>query len=41
MPKLKISDDLRNIAKGNVFSDDWNKKIYSVDASDYCFRPEW
>ena len=27
MPKLKISDDLRNIAKGNVFSDDWNKKI--------------
>ncbi|HJT83410.1 MAG TPA: FAD-binding oxidoreductase [Nitrososphaeraceae archaeon] len=40
MPELKISDDLRNIAKGNVFSDDWNKKIYSVDASDYCFLPE-
>ena len=40
MSKLKIYEDLRSIAKGNVFSDDWNRKIYSVDASDYCFLPE-
>ncbi len=40
MSKLKIDEDLRNIAKGNVFSDDWSKKIYSVDASDYCLSPE-
>ena len=38
MPQLKIDADLRSIAKGNVLSDDWSKKIYSVDASEYCFR---
>src|SRR5918998_1476878 len=39
MPQLKIDADLRSIAKGNVLSDDWSKKIYSVDASEYCLRP--
>jgi hypothetical protein len=34
MPQLKIDADLRSIAKGNVLSDDWSKKIYSVDASE-------
>src|ERR1044072_2084698 len=40
MSKLRIDEDLRNIAQGNIFSDDWSKKIYSVDASDYSFFPE-
>ena len=39
MPQLKIDADLRSIAKGNVLSDDWSKKIYSVDASEYCLSP--
>ncbi|MGE5634628.1 MAG: FAD-binding oxidoreductase [Deltaproteobacteria bacterium] len=39
MPQLKIDADLRSIAKGTVLSDDWSRKIYSVDASEYCFYP--
>src|ERR671910_2066495 len=39
MPQLKIDADLRSIAKGNILSDDWSKKIYSVDASEYCLSP--
>src|SRR5215211_5864618 len=39
MPQLKIDADLRSIAKGNVLSDEWSKKIYSVDASEYCLFP--
>lgn len=39
MPQLKIDADLRSIAKGNVLSDDWSKKMYSVDASEYCLFP--
>jgi glycolate oxidase len=39
MPQLKIDADLKSIAKGIVLSDDWSKKIYSVDASEYCFSP--
>jgi FAD/FMN-containing dehydrogenase len=39
VPQLKIDADLRSIAKGNVLSDDWSRKIYSVDASEYCFVP--
>ncbi|MGZ5547311.1 MAG: FAD-binding oxidoreductase [Nitrososphaeraceae archaeon] len=39
MHQEKIDDDLRSIAKGNVLSDDWNKKIYSVDASEFAILP--
>jgi glycolate oxidase len=39
MPQLQIDADLRSIAKGNVLSDEWSKKIYSVDASEYCLFP--
>ena len=39
MPQIKIDADLRSIAKGNVLSDDWSRKIYSVDASEYCLFP--
>src|SRR5215204_1113064 len=39
MPQLKIDADLRSIAKGNVLSDERSKKIYSVDASEYCLFP--
>jgi FAD/FMN-containing dehydrogenase len=38
--KLNISDELRQIAKGEVLSDDWSRKIYSVDASHYSLSPE-
>lgn len=40
MPKYNISDDLRRIAKGEVLSDEWSRKIYSVDASNYTTIPE-
>lgn len=39
MHQQKIDEDLRNIAKGNVLSDDWSKKIYSVDASEFAILP--
>ena len=39
MHQQKIHDDLRSIAKGNVLSDDWSKKIYSVDASEFEILP--
>ena len=39
MHQQKIDDDLRTIAKGNVLSDDWSKKIYSVDASEFEILP--
>jgi FAD/FMN-containing dehydrogenase len=39
MHQEKINDDLRSIAKGNVLSDEWNKKIYSVDASEFAILP--
>jgi glycolate oxidase len=39
MHQQKIDDDLRSIAKGNVLSDDWSKKIYSVDASEFAILP--
>ena len=34
-----IADQLLRIAKGEVLSDDWSRKIYSVDASHYCVKP--
>ena len=39
MHQEKIDDDLRSIAKGNVLSDEWSKKIYSVDASEFAILP--
>ena len=39
MHQQKIDDNLRSIAKGNVLSDDWSKKIYSVDASEFEILP--
>ena len=41
MHQQKIDDDLRSIAKGNVLSDDWSKKIYSVDASEFEILPRY
>lgn len=35
-----IADELRRISKGEVLSDDWSRKIYSVDASHFILSPE-
>jgi glycolate oxidase len=37
---LIIADELRRISKGEVLSDDWSRKIYSVDASHFSLNPE-
>src|SRR6476661_5966 len=37
---MPIADDLIRIAKGEILSDNWSKKIYSVDASHYFITPE-
>jgi glycolate oxidase len=37
---LKIADELQRISKGEVLSDDWSRKIYSVDASHFILNPE-
>jgi glycolate dehydrogenase FAD-linked subunit len=37
---MPIADDLIRIAKGEILSDSWSKKIYSVDASHYFITPE-
>jgi glycolate oxidase len=34
-----IADELRRIAKGEIFDDEWSRKIYSVDASHYTLLP--
>ena len=34
-----IADELRRISKGEVLSDDWSRKIYSVDASHFNLSP--
>jgi FAD/FMN-containing dehydrogenase len=36
---ITIADELKRIAKGEVLSDDWSRKIYSVDASHYSIKP--
>ena len=38
--EIKIADELRRISKGEVLSDDWSRKIYSVDASHFILSPE-
>jgi FAD/FMN-containing dehydrogenase len=35
-----IADELRRISKGEVLSDDWSRKIYSVDASHFILSPD-
>ena len=35
-----IADELQRISKGEVLSDDWSRKIYSVDASHFILSPE-
>jgi glycolate dehydrogenase FAD-linked subunit len=34
-----IADDLRRITKGEIYDDEWTRKIYSVDASHYTLLP--
>lgn len=34
-----VADELRRIAKGEVFDDEWSREIYSVDASHYSLLP--
>ena len=36
---VPIADDLRRIAKGEILSDNWSRKIYSVDASSQSIIP--
>jgi len=36
---ITISDELKVIARGEILSDDWSRKIYSVDASHYSIKP--
>ena len=36
---ITIADELKRIARGEVLSDDWSRKIYSVDASHYSIKP--
>src|SRR5215210_6747090 len=36
---VPIADDLRRIAKGEILSDNWSRKIYSVDASNHSIIP--
>ncbi len=35
----QIADDLQRIAKGEILSDSWSRKIYSVDASNQFLTP--
>lgn len=34
-----LADDLVRVAKGEVLSDDWSRRVYSVDASHYEVEP--
>ena len=36
---MHIRDDLERIAKGEILSDSWSTKVYSVDASNYSITP--
>lgn len=37
---MAVHDSLCRIAKGEVLSDDWNRLVYSVDASHYQVEPQ-
>ncbi|MEM2139625.1 FAD-binding oxidoreductase [Nitrososphaera sp.] len=34
-----LADELARVAKGEVLADDWNRRVYSVDASHYEVEP--
>ena len=36
---MLLADDLVRVAKGEVLSDDWSRRVYSVDASHYEVEP--
>ncbi|HET7391656.1 MAG TPA: hypothetical protein VFJ51_12605, partial [Nitrososphaeraceae archaeon] len=36
---MSVGDDLTRIAKGEILSDSWSRKVYSVDASHYAVIP--
>ena len=36
---ISIADDLQRVAKGEVLHDNWSRKIYSVDSSNYTLTP--
>jgi FAD/FMN-containing dehydrogenase len=36
---MSIADELKLIAKGEILSDEWNREVYSVDASHYSIKP--
>jgi glycolate oxidase len=36
---MQVKDDLERIAKGEILSDSWSLKVYSVDASSYSVSP--
>ncbi len=36
---MPIAEELRCIANGEILSDSWSRKIYSVDASNYTIKP--
>jgi FAD/FMN-containing dehydrogenase len=36
---MSIADELKLIAKGEILSDEWNREVYSVDASHYSIEP--
>jgi FAD/FMN-containing dehydrogenase len=36
---VSISDELKRIASGEILSDEWNRRVYSVDASHYSIKP--
>ena len=40
MINLSIDETLRSIAKGEILSDSWSRKIFSVDASHYSITPK-
>ncbi|MGD1834951.1 MAG: FAD-binding oxidoreductase [Nitrososphaeraceae archaeon] len=40
MINFSIDETLRSIAKGEILSDSWNRKVFSVDASHYTITPK-
>jgi FAD/FMN-containing dehydrogenase len=36
---IPIADELMRIARGEILSDNWSRKVYSVDASHYSLTP--
>ena len=36
---MSLADELKLIARGEILSDEWNREVYSVDASHYSIKP--